>query len=78
MNFQRLYKCKYRENYKCSNIGWDEFQKTMQTEGSSAWPDMSFFKLADTLLHSLMITSTGAVIPVNPFLREVHLKRATF
>jgi hypothetical protein len=55
MNSQRLYKRKYRENYKCSNIGWDEFQKTMQTEGSSAWPDMSYLKLADILLHSLTL-----------------------
>jgi len=50
----------------------------MQTEGSSAWSDMSFLKFADILLHSLMTTSTGAVIPFNPFLREVHLKRAKF
>jgi hypothetical protein len=48
----------------------------MQTERSSAWLDMSFLKLADVLLHSLMNTSTGAAIPVNPFLREVHLKSA--
>jgi len=39
---------------------------------------MSSLKFADILLHSLMTTSTGAVIPVNPFLREVHLKMAKF
>jgi hypothetical protein len=75
MNFQRTQKCKYREKYKCGNIGWDEFQKTLPTEGSSAWPDMSSLKLADILLHSLKNTSTGALLPVNTFLREVHLKR---
>jgi hypothetical protein len=50
----------------------------MQTERSSAWPDMSSLKLADILLHSLKITSTGALLPINTFLREVHLKRTKF
>jgi len=50
----------------------------MQAEGSSAWPDMSFLKFADILLHSSMTTSTVAVTPGNPFLREVHVKRAKF
>jgi len=50
----------------------------MQTERSSEWPDMSSLRFVVILLHSLMTTSTRAVIPVNPFLREVHLKRAKF